>query len=357
MHYLFRTPTFAKEAERLSYGITSDMWSLRSEHFKLIKVCIPPPSEQAVIVLFLDHADQRIRRYIRAKEKLIALLEEQKQAIIDQAITGRIDVSTSRPYPEYKPSGVEWLGEVPAHWEIKKLGRCGKILKGNGGNKEDEVPKGVPCIRYGDLYTTHTYFIVQSRSYVSTEIADEYTALQFGDVLFAASGETIAEIGKSAVNLISSKACCGGDIILFRPTREFDARYLGYLTDCWSAASQKAVMGRGITVMHIYGTQLKNLVLAIAPVTEQNAIVQFLDASVASIGDGIVRAQREINLLHEYRTRLVADVVIGKLDVRKATAALPEIDPLALDDADGSFDADFEPDAGRADMALEVADG
>ena len=70
-------------------------------------------TEQAAIARFLDHADRRIRRYIRAKEKLIALLEEQKQAIIHQAVTGRVNVRTGRPYPAYKPSGVEWLGDVP----------------------------------------------------------------------------------------------------------------------------------------------------------------------------------------------------------------------------------------------------
>ena len=95
-HYLLRTPTFAKEAERWSYGITSDMWSLRPEHFKMIYACLPPPTEQTAIVRFLDHADRRIRRYIRAKQKLIVLLEEQKQAIIDQAVTGQIDVRTGQ---------------------------------------------------------------------------------------------------------------------------------------------------------------------------------------------------------------------------------------------------------------------
>ena len=81
----------------------------------------PPLSEQAAIVCFLDCADRRIRRYIRTKEKLIALLEEQKQAIIHQAVTGRIDVRTGQPYPAYKPSRVEWLGGVPAHWEVRRV--------------------------------------------------------------------------------------------------------------------------------------------------------------------------------------------------------------------------------------------
>ena len=319
---------------------------------KSVWLPLPPLPEQAAIVRFLDHADRRIRRYIRAKEKLIALLEEQKQAIIHQAVTGRMDVRTGQPYLAYKPSGVEWLRDVPAHWEVKNLGKCGRLMKGNGGNKEDEAPEGVPCVRYGDLYTTHICFIAESRSYVSRDRADKYTPLKFGDVLFAASGETIEEIGKSAVNLMHGDACCGGDIILFRPSRDFDARYLGYLMDCRDAANQKATMGRGITVMHIYGTQLRYLTLPLAPPLEQTAIAHFLDDTTAKIDDGIARSQREIDLLREYRTRLIADVVTGKLDVREAAAALPEVDPLAADDAvdDGlgageapAFDGEEEP--------------
>ncbi len=80
----------------------------------------PPLSEQTAIVRFLDHADRRIRRYIRAKQKLMALLEEQKQALIHQAVTGQIDIRTGQPYPAYKPSGMEWLGDVPAHWEMRR---------------------------------------------------------------------------------------------------------------------------------------------------------------------------------------------------------------------------------------------
>ena len=86
-----------------------------------MRCALPPLPEQTAIVRFLDHADRRIRRYIRAKQKLIALLEEQKQAIIHQAVTGQIDVRTGQPYPSYKDSGVEWLGDVPEHWERRRL--------------------------------------------------------------------------------------------------------------------------------------------------------------------------------------------------------------------------------------------
>ena len=121
LHHLLRTPAFAKEAERWSYGITSDMWSLRPQHFRMIYACVPPHSEQAAIVRYLDYVDRRIRRYVAAKERLIFLLEEEKQAVINRAVTRGLD-----PNVPLKPSGVEWLGDVPEHWEVRRLRSCQK---------------------------------------------------------------------------------------------------------------------------------------------------------------------------------------------------------------------------------------
>ncbi len=250
----------------------------------------------------------------------------------NDAVAGRFDARTGKPYPAYKPSGVEGLGEVPAHWEVRRLGQIGAFSKGRGGSKEDETQSGVPCVRYGDLYTTHRYFIEKSRSFVLPGQAENYTPIKFGDLLFAASGETIEEIGKSAVNLIPSEACCGGDVILFRPHQVLEARYLGYAADCRPATSQKAIMGRGFTVVHIYTGQLKRLSLALPPLPEQTAIAHFLDRKIEKIGKGIAQAQDELDLLREYRTRLIADVVTGKLDVRHAAAELPEAEPAAEED-------------------------
>ncbi len=170
-----------------------------------------------------------------------------------------------KPYPTMKDSGVNWFGEVPEHWGVVQLGRIGRFSKGNGGTKEDEVPDGVPCVRYGDIYTQHRFFVRKSRACVTEEKAINYTPIQYGDVLFAGSGETIDEIGKSAVNLISVPACCGGDVILFRPSIQVDARFFGYATDCPQATHQKSCMGRGITVMHIYGGELKYMFIGLPP--------------------------------------------------------------------------------------------
>ena len=336
----------AVQKATLGRGIT--VIHIYADQLKRLSVALPPLPEQIAIVRFLDHVDRRIRRYIGAKKKLIALLEEQKQAIIHQAVTGRIDVRTGQPYSAYNPSGVEWLGDVPAHWEVRKLGQCGVITKGNGGSKEDELSEGIPCVRYGDLYTTHKHVISKSRSCISIAKSNEYTRMEYGDVLFAASGETIEDIGKSAVNLMQEEARCGGDIVLFRSKREFDARHLGYLMDCPAAINQKATMGRGITVMHIYGAQLKNLTLPVAPLREQTAIAQFLDDATSKIDNGIAGAQGETDLIREYRTRLIADVVTGKLDVREAAAGLPE-EPDEADAAGGHRMGAERGDDGRTD--------
>ena len=221
-----------------------------------------------------------------------------------------------QPYPATKDSGSEWLGEVPEHWEVRKLGQIGQLSRGNGGNKTDEVPLGVPCVRYGDLYTTHTYFISDSRSCIPEARVNNYTPIRFGDVLFASSGETIDEIGKSAVNLIRSEACCGGDVILFRPRLNVEARYMGYATDCMPAALQKATMGRGITVMHIYGNQLKYLTVALPPLLEQKTIVRFLDYVNRRIHRYIRAKEKLIELLEEQKQAIIHEAVTGRIDVR-----------------------------------------
>ena len=225
-------------------------------------------------------------------------------------------VGELKPYPEMKDSGVEWLEEVPAHWAVPRLGQIGKLSKGSGGNKDDELPKGIPCIRYGDLYTTHSYFIEDSRSFIPKDKAAEYTAIKLGDVLFAGSGETIDEIGKSAVNLMQNDAYCGGDVILFRPSQQVDFRYLGYALDCRPSAAQKATMGRGITVMHIYGNQLKYLTFPLPPLPEQTAIVRFLDHADRRIWSYIRAKQKLIALLEEKKQAIIQQAVTGQIDVQ-----------------------------------------
>ena len=218
------------------------------------------------------------------------------------------------PYPAYKPSGVEWLGDVPRHWEVVQLGRIGVFSKGSGGTKDDEVPDGIPCVRYGDLYTTHTHFIRRTRSFVSPARASAYSPINRGDVLFPTSGETIEDIGKSAVNLMHTQVLCGGDLIVFRPMVPMEPKFAGYSLDCHSAQTQKSLMGRGITIMHVYSAQLKYFRLPLPPLPEQHAIVRYLDYVDRRIRRYIGAKQKLIALLEEEKQAIINQAVTRGLD-------------------------------------------
>lgn len=219
-----------------------------------------------------------------------------------------------KPYPAMKDSGVPWLGEVPEHWEVQTVGRLGQLFKGNGGSKADEVDAGVPCVRYGDLYTRHEFFITKTQACVTPDRASAYTPIRFGDLLFAASGETDEDIGRSAVNLLQADARCGGDVLVLRPSREFVPRFLGYAADSPASRIQKTTMGRGFTVVHIYGTQLKHLALTIPPLPEQAAIVRFLDHADRRIRRYIRAKQKLIKLLEEQKQAIIHRAVTRGLD-------------------------------------------
>jgi len=329
LHYLLRTPAFAKEAERWSYGITSDMWSLRPEHFKMIYVCLPSFLEQTAIVRFLDHADRRIQRYIRAKQKLIALLEEQKQAIIHQAVTGQTDVRTGQPYPATKPSGVEWLGDIPEHWQIAALrhrySQClGKMLD----SKRITGNHPLPYLRNVDVQWDR----INTKDLPTMDIPpDEYEryTVQQGDLLVCEGGE----VGRCAL-WSDELPVCGFQKALhrLRPRKAGQdvPRFLHY-------ALRVAVKGDALndghlsTIAHLTGDKLRAHRFPFPPVAEQKALVSFLDAVSKQADRAVFRAECQIELLSEYRTRLIADVVTGKLDVREA-AALPEVDSLAAED-------------------------
>ena len=227
-----------------------------------------------------------------------------------------MNVLDIKPYSAYKPSGIEWLGEVPSHWELGRLARFGRLFKGRGGSKGDNVDEGVPCVRYGDLYTTHDGFIHNSRSFISKASATKYTPIEYGDVLFAASGETIEEIGASAVNLMTAEAYCAGDVIVFRPEVLSEARYLGYVAGCRPMSAQKASMGRGFTIVHIYGRQLRYLVVTMPPLREQQGIVRFLDYVDERIR-GLVEVKEQLmTWLGELNTATISEAVTGRIDVR-----------------------------------------
>ena len=351
LHYLLRTPAFAKEAERWSYGITSDMWSLRPEHFKMIYGCLPSLLDQTAIVRFLDHADRRIRRYIHAKQKLIALLEEQKQAIIYQAVTGKINVRTSQPYPAYKDSGVEWLGEVPKHWEVAQLrrfavDRCDGPF-GSGLKSSHYTEDGIRVVRLqnignGEFRDSDVAFI--SPDHYST-LGDHSVIL--GDILVAGLGDNNHPAGRACVapeNI--GPAMVKADCFRFRPDKDQVEPHFVALQLTATASTASALLSTGATRQRTNLQSTSARAISIPAFHEQALVVEYTENATSGTRAAQETAIRGIACLREYRTRLIADVVTGKLDVRDAAATLPEVDPLAGDDVD-------DPEDPEVDSALE----
>ena len=201
-------------------------------------------------------------------------------------------MSVARYQGEMKDSGIEYLSSIPKDWKPISIGRIGRFSKGNGLSKKELVPTGIPCIRYGEIYTKHNYLLQQFYSFIPRELANNSIPLQKGDILFAASGETLEEIGKSIAYLGEEEAYIGGDIVVFRPQKGISSHFLGYALDSHSAISQKSQMGRGITVMHIYSSSLKNLKIALPPLPTQQLIATYLDRKTQAI-DALITAREE----------------------------------------------------------------
>ena len=335
----------------LSKGIRERSTDFRYSVFGSLIVPLPPPLEQTTIVRFLDHVDRRIRRYVRAKEKLIALLEEQKQVLIHDAVTGRIDVRTGRPYAAYKPSGVECLGEVPVHWEARRLRNVAEMRVSNVDKKakDDECP--VRLCNYTDVYKNDRIRAEMSFM-VATASTDEIErfGLRTGDVLITKDSEAWNDIGVPAlVESAASDVVSGYHLALLRPdARQISGAYLHRVLSSVGVADQFYVGANGVTRYGLSQNTIRSVWLPLASLSEQTSIACFLNENAATTDDSISRAYRHIDLLHEYRSRLISDIVTGKLDVREAAAALPE-EPIGPGAAEGDCTGTEHSDEVRTD--------
>lgn len=310
-HNLYRTPSFAKEAERLSYGITSDMWSLRPEHFKVIGSVLPPPDEQAAIVRFLHHANRKIDGFIHAKRKLIGLLNEQKQAIVFRAVTRGICANVS-----LKPSGIPWLGDIPAHWVISPARGLFKevIDRGHAGEQMLSV-----TIKRGVI--TQAQLLESSiKRDSSRQDRGAYKLVCVGDIAYNKMRAWQGSFGASGLKGIVSPA-----YVVIRPRNGVGYRFYHYLfrTPAFAKEAERWSYGIASDMWSLRPEHFRLIMLPLPGITEQDEISDHLDGELVSYNTAIARTGREIALMQEYRTRLTADLVTGKLDVREAAAELP----------------------------------
>lgn len=293
--------------------------NLDFSEIKRLPVLVPPPSEQAAIVRFLDHADRQIRRYIRAKQKLIALLKEQKQALIQRAVTRGLD-----PNVRLRPSGVEWLGDVPENWQIVPLKRGCELIRDGTHLPPPRVPSGIPLLSVRNIVNEELI----RRADDSFILESDYDALsksfapRKGDVLLAIVGATL---GKVAIVGDMGRFQIQRSLALLRPHEEtliseFLADYLrssNFQSALWQTVAFSAQPG-------IYLNTISNFPFVCPPKDEQSKIVSYLRRRLVPLVDAISVNSRQIELVREHRVRLLADVVTGKVDVREEAAGLPE---------------------------------
>lgn len=338
--YLFRTDVYMREVNKYSRGIVADRNRLYWDEFKQMPALVPPLAEQDQIVAYLRAQDVRIARFIKAKRELIGLLTEQKLRVIDHAVTRGLDASV-----KLKPSGIEWLGEVPEHWEVVLLKHIADV-RFSGVDKhsrDDETP--VRLCNYTDVYKNDriTSDMDLMRA-TATKVETARLTLKGDDVILTKDSETPDDIGVPAwVPEDLPDVVCAYHLGLLRPE---STRVLGeFLFRAISSARiarQFHVLATGVTRFALGKHDVKNVIVTLPPVEEQKLLCHWITDECQPLDDAIVRAEEEIKLIREYRDRLIFDVVTGQVDVRGWQPGPDDV--VSDDDLAALGDDEIEPD-------------
>ena len=315
--YLFRTDAYMAEIDSFSRGIVPDRNRLYPDAFKQMPSAYPPYAEQELIVRFLDWHGAMTARLVRAKKRLIAVLNEQKQSIIHHAVTRGLD-----PNVKLTESGVDWLGDIPVHWVVKPLKWWADFNRAALGKNTDPDYE----LNYLDISAVGTGFL-----------KNEPERMRFGASPSRArrivlQDDTLVSTVRTYLKAIYFVADDCPDLIastgfaVLTPRRDVDARFFGYALQGPSFISQVMRSSDGVAYPAINETRLGTLKLALPPTREeQAAIIRHLVQETAAADRGIEAANRELAFIHEFRTRLIADVATGQLDVRRIAASLPDL--------------------------------
>lgn len=320
---LLRSRPYIAHFCQVSDGVRIGQWDLSIHGMRQIPVLIPQPEEQAAIVRFLEHANRHIDRFIQAKKKVIALLTEQKQAIIERAVTRGLD-----PHVSTKPSGIPWLPDIPKHWDTPLFGRLlSRVEQGwspvaaEGELASDQwAVLTLSAVRRG-VFNPFAIKPVSITANIPTgiEVSD-------GDVLLTRSN-TRDRVGDVCIVRTPRARTILCDLIYRLRLRAVAIlpEFLVYqlLSRVGRGQIERDARGSSGTMPKISQGHIKSWRILLPPIDEQRSIIESIDDDSAPVSAAISRLEREIVLLREYRIRLVADVVTGKLDVREAAAQLP----------------------------------
>ena len=295
-----------------------------------LRIPLPAVQEQTQIARFLDHETARINALIEEQQRLIELLKEKRQAVISHSVTKGLD-----PTVPMKDSGVEWLGEVPTHWGVKALRYLGECQ--NGINIGGEAfGSGSPFVSYGDVYKNDVLPAEVTGLVQSSPEDQQRYSIEYGDVFFTRTSETVDEIGFSATCLQElPNAVFAGFLIRFRPTGNSLAP--GFSKYYFRNQGLRIFFNKEmnlVTRASLSQDLLKLLPVTIPSVVEQIKISDFLDRVTAEFASLLDQGIKAIDLLKERRSALISAAVTGKIDVRgwqpPANASTPELEQEAV---------------------------
>lgn len=336
---LFKTPVYVAELRRSTKGIVEGFWRLYTDDFYDIPAVLPPRDEQDQIVAYLRAQDAKIARFIRDKRKLIELLNEQKQALIHRAVTRGLD-----PAVRLKPSGVEWLGKVPEHWELRRLQSCITAVR-NGSWGDDPTERNVEdhltCIRAADFDMN---CLAVSTKKLTTRAIDDNNRngrlLQPGDLILEKSGGgEKTPVGRVIAFTLTEQAVCSNFLARISVNRSvIRPEYLLLLMSHLHAISVVIPWIKQTTgIQNLDASGYLTTPVAVPSLLEQEKVLVELDIQIKPINVALTAARQEIALIHEYREQLITDVVTGQVDVRNWT---PGPDDITDDDALAALDND-----------------
>lgn len=277
---------------------------------------VPPLAEQNAIACFIDRKLVQIDQFIRNKQRFIELLKEQKSAIVNRAVTKGLN-----PDAPMKPSGIEWLGDIPEGWEVERIGRLSESLQtgpfGSQLHSHEYVSGGIPVINPSNMKDSRIFPDFNCAIDNSTWERLKRHALKIGDIIFARRGE----MGRCALVTQKEKGwICGTGSLRMRPKREKTiSEFLIMVLSAKGVAEYLSLMSVGSTMENLNTGILQRLPLPIPPLDEQKRIIELIQKKSLQIDQAIAKAEKEIELIQEYRTTLISDAVTGKIDVSEIT--------------------------------------
>lgn len=322
-NYLLKSTAFVEENYRIGHGIVADLWTTRYDEMKNIKVAIPANQEQTAIANFLDEKTAKIEQAIVQKEKMIELLKERKQIIIQNAVTGKVVwsekeqkmIPIAQSEVEGKDSGVEWIGEIPEHWEVKKLFGISRFVRGNSTFSRDELLNigQYVALQYGKSYKV-TEVDENYEFYVNNEFYKDSQVVNHGDTIFISTSETIEDLGHTVFYNRNDLGLLGGEQIMLKPKIDFiEPNYLYFSAKVFAKELRK--YATGIKVFRFNINDLKTIYIPVLPINEQKIIVKYIYLQSQKIDQAINLQTTQIEKLKEYKATLIDSAVTGKIKV------------------------------------------